>query len=230
MSKNILKTKAIELRRQGRTYSEIMKEVPVAKSTIALWLKEVGLSVPQKQVITEKRMQAQRRGADTQRRNRVERQTMLIRHAEIQVGPMNRRELWLLGIALYWAEGEKEKERSPGTRASFSNSDPKMIALFLRWLKECAQVRDEDIYLDLYIHESHRNNVKEVLDKWSELLHLPLSYFHHTYFKKNKINTLRKNTGVLYIGLLRVNIRSSSALNRKITGWISGITKYWGIV
>ena len=49
------KQKAIELRKQGKTYFEIMKEVPVAKSTISDWLKRVGLSIAQKQNITEKR-------------------------------------------------------------------------------------------------------------------------------------------------------------------------------
>lgn len=191
-----LKKKAIELRKQGRTYSEILHEVHVAKSTISLWLKEVGLSVPQVQRITEKRIQAQRRGADTQRKKRIRRQFDLIENARVEIKSMTKRELWLIGIALYWAEGAKEKEERPGNRTSFSNSDPRMIALFLRWLKECVKIENKDIYFDLYIHESHRGKVSEVLKKWSEILRLPLSFFEHVYFKRNKINTLRKNTGV----------------------------------
>lgn len=230
MAKDILKQKAIQLRRQGLTYSEIQKNISVAKSTISLWLREVGLSVPQKQRITEKRRLGQKRGAEAQRNKRIQRQSDLIRNAQNEIGSLTKRELWLIGIALYWAEGGKEKESRPGCQTSFSNSDPQMIALFIKWLKECAQVKDEDIHADLYIHESHRNNVEEVIKAWGKILNKPRSFFRAVYFKRNKIRTKRKNVGILYIGLIRVTIRASSDLNRKITGWIKGITAHWGIV
>jgi orotate phosphoribosyltransferase-like protein len=60
MAKPNLKQKAIQLRMNGLTYSEILKCIPVAKSTVSLWLREVDLSVPQKQRITKKRIAAQR--------------------------------------------------------------------------------------------------------------------------------------------------------------------------
>lgn len=230
MAKKELKQKAILLRKEGKTYSEIMKEIPVAKSTISLWLREVKLSVTQKQNISEKRIAAQRRGANAQRNKRIKKQESLINNARLEVGKISDRELWLIGIALYWAEGYKGKEYRPTSRTSISNSDPKMISILLIWLKKCIGVRDEDIYFELYIHESHREKVKVVLQRWSDILNWPLSSFKHIYFKKNKIKTKRKNTGALYIGLLRVNIRASTDLNRRITGWIKGITEYWGIV
>ncbi len=230
MSKHDLKQKAINFRRQGKTYSEILKEIPVAKSTLSLWLRDVGLSIAQKQNITEKRQQAQKRGADAQRNKRIKKQTNIIETAQAEIGKMSLRELWLVGIALYWAEGSKEKEYRTSSKTSFSNSDPKMILIFLIWLKRCLKVFDEDISFDLYIHESHKDNVTNVIKKWASILNQPLSAFKHTYFKKNKIRTRRKNTGDLYIGLLRVNIRASTDLNRKIAGWIGGIAKYWGIV
>ncbi len=230
MAKDKLKKKTIELRTQGRTYSEILKIIPVAKSTVSIWLRGVGLSSRQKQRITEKRQLGQKRGAEAQRNKRIKKQGELINNAQIEVGSLTKRELWLIGIALYWAEGGKEKSSRPGSSANFSNSDPRMIALFIRWLKECAGVNDEDIYADLYIHESHIDKVEEVLSEWGRILNRRRSFFRGVYFKRNKILTKRKNIGILYIGLIRVTIRSSSDLNRKITGWIKGITQYWGIV
>ncbi len=55
MSKFNLKEKAILLRRQGMTYSEILKIIPVAKSTLSEWFKSVSLSVSQKHNITVKK-------------------------------------------------------------------------------------------------------------------------------------------------------------------------------
>ena len=54
--KNELKSKAIELRKQGFSYSEILKQIPVAKSTLSVWLKNVGLSKKQKQKLTKKKI------------------------------------------------------------------------------------------------------------------------------------------------------------------------------
>lgn len=230
MSKDNLKQKAQDLRREGMTYSEILKKIPVAKSTISLWLQEVGLSKKQRQSITEKRIQGQKRGAEAQRNKRIKKQTYIIQKAQTEVGRISKRELLLIGAALYWAEGSKEKEYKAGSGTYFSNSDPKMIALFIIWLKECTKVPVSDISADLYIHESHRYKVSEILTEWGRILKLPPTFFKHVYFKKNKINTKRRNTGALYIGLLRVNISASSDLNRKIAGWIKGVCVNCGIV
>ena len=225
-----LKQKAIQLRKCGKTYSEILRIVPVAKSTLSLWLREVGLSIPQKQRITEKRKAGQRKAAATRKYDRIERQTSLIQIAKMDIESISKRELWLIGISLYWAEGSKEKEYAPGIGISFSNSDARMIALFIKWLKVCIGLTNKDLALSLYIHESHTNRVPEVCRYWSNFLGLPMSFFSKVYFKRNKLNTNRKNTGLLYNGLLRVNIRSSSDLNRKITGWIQGIVANCGVV
>ncbi len=230
MVKEELKEKAIELRKKGKTYSEILKVIPVAKSTLSLWLREVGLSKPQKQIITEKRIMGQMRGAEAQRNKRIKKQNSIVNTALNEIKTISNRELWLIGIALYWAEGSKEKEYRTSSRVAFSNSDPKMIMIFIKWVRQYLDISMEDIYADLYIHESHRYNINNVVSKWSEILGLPVSFIRHTYFKQNKINTKRKNTGALYIGLLRVNIRTSSDLNRKISGWIKGICKNCGIV
>ena len=210
------KEKALRLRAEGLTYTEILDLVPVAKSTLSLWLREVGLSKRQIQRITEKKIYAQKRGAQAQKNKRIRKQHDLIENAQNEIGTMTKREIWLIGIALYWAEGSKEKEGRPGSQASFSNSDPRMVALFIRWLEECIRIRPEDIHGDLYIHESHRQNIDKVLEVWGKNLNKPRYFFRAVYLKRNKIGSKRRNTGILYIGLIRVTIRASSDLNRRI--------------
>jgi len=53
------KRKSIELRKKGLSYNEILKVVPVAKSTLSVWLRGVGLAKKYEQKFTEKRQQAQ---------------------------------------------------------------------------------------------------------------------------------------------------------------------------
>lgn len=228
--KSELKNKAIALRKEGNTYSEIMKVIPVAKSTLSEWLKQVGMVKEVKQVFTEKRRLASLRGGLAKRNQRIEKSNKIFDLAEKEIGKLSKRELWLLGIALYWAEGSKEKEGHPGSGISFSNSDYQMVNLFLKWLLEIVNVPKEEIGFEIYIHDSYRNEVGRFQRYWSQKTGLPLKHFGTVYYKRIKINTKRKNIGDLYNGQLRVKVCRSSSLNRQVTGWVRGINKYWEIV
>ena len=99
ITKTLEKEKAIALRKEGKTYSQIMKVVPVAKSTISLWFKEVGLSKEQKQVLTANRLAAAMRGGAAKRKQRIEKSAAIIRAAQSEIGPISKRELFLIGVA-----------------------------------------------------------------------------------------------------------------------------------
>ena len=219
------KPKAIALRRQGLSYSEILKEVPVAKSTLALWLHSVGLSKKQKQRLTEKKLAAALRGGARKKEIRLEVVKRIHEDAAKDIVTISAREFFLLGVALYWCEGSKEKDFHPGSSLIFTNSDPKMIFAFVKWLLEICRVAVSDIYPELYIHERAIHSVQEAIYFWSLQTGLHKSCFSRVYFKKNKINTKRRNVGEKYYGLLRIRVLRSSSLNRKIAGWINAITR-----
>ncbi len=228
--KSSLKEKAIGLRKNGLTYSEILRQIPVAKSTLSIWLRSVGLSKQQKQKLTEKKLASMKRGAIAKRNQRINLTQLIKNNAISEIKSISSRELWLIGIALYWAEGSKEKEQNIGQGVTFSNSDPLMIKLFLKWLNEILKISKKDIVAEIYIHENSINNVSAVKKYWSNITEIPLSEFNYIYFKKNKISTKRKNIGKNYYGLLRIRVIHSTNLNRKITGWIEGIIKNCGMV
>jgi hypothetical protein len=228
MVKLNLKHKAIQLRKMGSTYSEIMKEVPVAKSTISLWLREVGLSKFQKQTITEKYKQGQLRGAASQHRKRLRKTFQLTTEAKKEVGKLSKRELWLVGAALYWAEGSKQRNDRISARCSFSNTDPALLDVFVRWLKSVCEIHRDDISFSIYVHENSANSVEMVKQYWADKMRYPVRDFDRVYFKKNKIKTNRQNTGNGYYGILRIDVKRSTDLVRKIAGWCTGI--HCGIV
>ena len=117
---------------------------------------------------------------------------------------------------LYWAEGSKQKPTNVSQGVKFSNSDPAMIRLFLRWLAVIAKIPLEDIKCELYIHRT--GDALKAIHYWNKYL-VPLK-IRSVYYKKNKISTHRKNIGVGYNGLVRLTVRKSTNLNRKITAWI----------
>lgn len=226
--KTIEKEKAIILRKRGYTYSEILEKIPVAKSTLSRWLINVDLGKKQKQRVTEKRLLAQRKGALAKREQRI-RLTEEIKNKAIKdIGKLSKRELWLIGIALYWAEGHKERIRSGSVK--FSNSDPEMVKVFLKWLQEICEIPSKDIRFQIYVHETARHRLNEVIRFWLKITGFSIKNFQKIVWKKHKINTKRKNTGENYFGLLRINVRKSTNLNRKIAGWIEGICENCGVV
>jgi hypothetical protein len=223
-----LKEKAIALRREGFSYSEILKEVPVAKSTLSEWLHSVGLSKYQKQRLTEKKLAAIKIGAAAKHQQRLDKTRIIIETAKSQIGSLNERELWLMGVMLYWAEGSKEKDYHPGSGIQFTNMDPLMICFFIVWLKKICGVNKADLIFEITIHETHRYRVKEIINYWAEKIGIAPHHLSHIYFKNAHVKTNRKNTGVTsYFGVMRIRVRSSTILNRRIAGWTQGVVEFF---
>jgi len=214
------KEKAIALRKEGYSYSEILKEIPVAKSTLSLWLRSVGLAKQQKQNITAKRIAGALRGAKARKDQRIKITKEIKNKAKQEIESINKRDIWLIGIALHWAEGAKEKENGTKTGINFSNSDPRMILLFRKWLINTFSVNNSNLVYELYIHKTA--NIEKAQIYWSQILSISIEKIR-TYLKKSKIKTIRKNTGDDYYGLIRIKVNKSTNLNRKIAGWIEGI-------
>ena len=214
--------KAVALRRKGLTYNEILKKIPVAKSTLSLWLREVGLARPQLQRISEKRKAAQKTGAAAKRRIRVERTQRIHDMARKEIGNLSKRELYLVGATLYWAEGSKAKPHSVSTGVDFGNTDPEMIRLFLFWLRTVLQISSDRIHSSLYLNINHQHRLPEVVRHWEEITKMKIRYVY--YKKHNPKKTYRKNISDTYFGTLRIRVSESTDLQRKIQGWIYGIT------
>lgn len=224
------KQKAIKLRKRGFSYSEILKEIPVAKSTLSLWLRSVGLSKKQKQRITKKKLEAAFKGGEVKRNKRLVITKEIKDRARNEITKLSMRELWFLGIALYWAEGAKQKDNNVAQKVKFSNSDPKMIKMFIKWLREICEIPEEDITFRISLHETAINRINKIRHYWADVTEFSLSNFQKIDWKKHKINTERKNIGKKYFGLLEIYVKKSTNFNRKIEGWIEGICKQCGVV
>ncbi|MFA5791578.1 MAG: hypothetical protein WC884_00900 [Candidatus Paceibacterota bacterium] len=214
------KQNAIALRKQGKTYSDILRAVPVAKSTLGIWLKEAKLSVAENQKFTEAKRLASLRGGQAKKKQRIEKQKEIFLEAKTKIKTLSEYEFFILGVCLYWAEGTKEKEYRPGSQVAFSNMDSKMIILFLKWLYKICKIPKDMIGFEIMIHQSHSQRLDEVRQFWSKTTSFPISSFSQVYFKRSKIKkTNRKNTGEKYHGVLKIKVKRSSGLVRKIASW-----------
>lgn len=223
------RNKAFALRKKGHSYSEILREVPVAKSSLSLWLGKVSLKNPQKYRLVQKQVEFRKLGAIAKRRQRIEKTEKIVKSAISEISQINNKELFLMGVMLYWAEGAKQR-KSVSQGVEFSNSDPCMCKIFLAWLRLCLKVPEVDIAPTIYIHESKTKEASNALNYWSNIIGFSVDKFGKTCFtktvypRKNK----RKDNGKYY-GQLRIKVRKSTDLNRKIAGWIKGICLRSGV-
>lgn len=174
--------------------------------------------------LLEKQQKGRIKGAQKRRDWRITKEHLILTKAAKEISRISKRDLWLLGTVAYWCEGSKQKTNNVSVRVIFTNSDPFLIKLFVRWVKEVCKVHEERLVYTLYIHET--GNLETSLNYWSQILGVNRDYFAKTILKKHNISTNRKYDNSLYFGLLKVTVRNSTDLNRQIRGWIDGINSF----
>jgi hypothetical protein len=220
-AKDALRARARELRTQGLDYEEIAAVVGVSKSSVSLWVRD--LARPARLSYEEGR----RRAAEGVRRYwAAERQVQEARRAAAraaaaaEIGDLAERELIIAGTMAYWCEGTKNKPGRRADRVVFVNSDPALIRFFLRFLETTGTSLSDAIFR-VYIHESA--NVESAQQFWLEVTGASADQFRRPTLKRHNPKTVRKNTGDEYHGCLRIDVRRSSSLYRRIEGWSAAI-------
>jgi len=209
---------AQKLRRQGKSYSEILRQISVSKGTLSLWLRDVELTETQKKrLFVTLRQQNVQRLAKRKREEKKRRIATILQGAKKEIDTLLCNPLFLSGAMLYWAEGDKSEQVEA---VKFSNSDPQMIALMMRWFRKICRVQEQKFRIALHIHELHNEN--SIKNYWSRITNIPLNQFHKTQIKQSTIGH-RKN--YLYNGTCSIRI-SDKDLFRRIHGWKTGIVEY----
>lgn len=176
-------------------------------------------------------MKLQHRGAEAKRKQRLARTKMLVESARLQVEPISKEHLLLLGTMLYWAEGTKQKTGNVSQQVAFANSDPLMCRLFVKWIRDCFGVTEDMVIPSIYIHLSRKSKAKEALRYWSKEIRIPEKNFKKTSFTNTKMSKHRQRKDrENYFGQLRIRIRKSTDLNRRIGGLIEGVCVRCGVV
>ncbi|WP_338779761.1 hypothetical protein [Streptomyces sp. DG1A-41] len=212
-AKDDLRERARELRLQAWTYDQIQVELGCSKSSISLWVRD--LPKPERKRTTEEASAIARRGWEATMRLRDEERQRTKDAAKQAVGALSPRELFLLGVGLYWAEGGKDKPYDRRENVCFVNSDPGMIRVFLAWLDLLGVERDR-LRFTVMIHESA--DVTEAERYWAEFVGAERSAFNKTTLKRHTPKTVRKNTGDSYRGCLVIKVLKGAELYRRIEG------------
>ncbi|MEU9401363.1 hypothetical protein [Streptomyces sp. NPDC048242] len=218
-AKDDLRERARELRLQGWTYDRIQLELGCSRSSVSLWVRD--LPRPERRTPEEASAIA-RKGWEERLRVREEERRRTKEQAVRAVGALSERELFLIGIGLYWAEGAKDKPYDRRENVTFVNSDPGMIEVFLAWLDLLGVARERLRFMVL-IHESA--DIPAAEHYWADLVGADPSAFNKTGLKRHNPKTVRKNTGESYRGCLVVKVLKGADLYRRIEGSWYGIVE-----
>ena len=221
MAKFDLKIKARELRTGGESIKVIAKGLSVSPSSVSLWCKDIKLSPGQIKEL-ERRAHDPRYGKRLenslkQQKIRLEKTKRLFNEGIKQIGKLTEGELFIAGVALYWAEGFKSDNL-----AGFCNSDPNMVKFFLVWLKNCFGYKNKDFRLRVGLNEGFKDKTKDIEEFWSKLTEVPKEQFQKPFYQKVKWQKQYEHPEN-YHGVLRIRIRKSTDFLRKIKGFIEGL-------
>jgi hypothetical protein len=220
-AKDDLRDKARDMRVQGQPYQEIAAALGVSKSSVSLWVRD--LPTPERLSYAECRQRAAegvRRYWAAERRVQEARRAAARAAAGAEIGALTDRELVITGTIAYWCEGSKNKPGRRADRVIFTNSDPALIRFFLRFLQVTGTPL-ADATFRVCIHESA--DVESAQRFWLEVTGASPEQFRTPTLKRHNPKTVRKNVGDDYRGCLRIDVRRSSGLYRRIEGWSAAI-------
>jgi hypothetical protein len=205
-----------QLRAAGLTYGEIQERTGVSKASLSLWLRDLPTPCRSEQRQVENLRRIVGRGGAIQRQRALERRSVRVAGGAAKIGPIDARELFMLGLALYWAEGTKDKPWNRNGRVVIINSDPTVLSVFLSWLDLIGVPAAARSYR-LSIHESAAVGPQELW--WSDALDVPLAAFRRATLKRHNPASSRHNREETYHGCLTVMVARSRGLYDAIDGW-----------
>lgn len=221
MAKSLQKIQAIKARKEGKSIKEIAKQLSVSVASVSMWCRHINLTEEQvKQLkirVTDpnygkKILYLRKVKANTDKKVRF-----LHEEGIKQVGKLSNREIFLLGIALYWGEGFKKDHQ-----VGFATSDMRMAKFFIYWLEKCFFVNRNELVLRVTLNQAYESKKDNIELYWSKELNIPLINFRRATLQKS-IWKKKYDNEEYYKGVIRIRVRKSMDFLRKIQGYIDGV-------
>jgi transposase len=202
--KDDLREEARRLRSQGESVKEIARQINASVSSVSVWVRDIQLTDEQIAALKQRNPThfGRWKGSET---NRKKYHNLRLQFQEEGRAKARERDpLHIAGCMLYWAEGSKHT-----SDLRFSNSDPEMIAFFMRFLRESLKVKDDEITMRIYCYTNNGLSVEEIEQYWLDITKLPRSALRKGSVNLQPVSSKQKGRkliyGVAHLGCSRVN-------------------------
>lgn len=210
--------RAKSLRRSGMSLNEIVRKIGVSKASVSLWVRDIELTEKQKKKLSTHGRSVE--SIERRRKNRINntflRHRAIIDTAKGEILALSKRDLLLVGAALYWGEGGKTKTGM----ARISNSDPDVIQFMMNFFLNVFNVPPEKFRG--HVHTFSHLNANKAEEYWSQISGIPRQQFYKTYSKpsiasKGKRDKLPYGTFQIYV--------CDTTIFLTIKGWIEKLSE-----
>lgn len=212
-----IKKLARKMRKNGDSIIVIAKKLTLAKSTVSLWVRNIGLPIEIHSLLKENSKNGAKKGLEMIRIRRQLANFKIVKNAEKLVSNTELKDkklLKLFAAMIFWCEGTKR----PLSSLCLANSDPFLIQTFLYCLRKGFNIDEKKMRALLHLHDYH--DEKKQLIFWSEITKIPLNQFNRSYQKKNTKIRKREN----YPGCISVRY-NDARLARKLNAIYHAFSK-----
>lgn len=178
--------RALELRKEGNSYSQIKQILGINKGTLSSWLKDHPLSEEQKRNLGSRRIENY---ISTRRKNREIILEKIYLNQKRKLLPLTHKQLLVAGLCLYWGEGSK----SNINELRIANTDPSVIKAGMYWLERVFSVPRSKLTVRLHLYRDM--DVQKETAFWSKLLNLPPQSFKKPYVKDSLLTNVTYKNG-----------------------------------
>jgi hypothetical protein len=197
--------RAREMRAAGMTMPDIAAALGVSRGSVSLWTRDVPFE-------PGPRRRARRREPNALQRRKQAEIDELLEEGRRRIGELSDGEFLVAGAALYAGEGSK----TDGA-VRFANTDPRMMAFFVAWLRYFFSVDEHRLRVSLYLHDGL--DLEAAVKFWSSVTAVPPTQFTRGYRAKAdpSIRTSKHPMGCAYVSY------ASSRTHRTIMGLVAAL-------
>lgn len=213
MIKEEFKRRAWELRKEGRSYNSIRKELNVSKSTLSYWFQYLDWS---KEIRNKNAKETEKISTDriilmneARRKQSSQKHEEMKKEAAEEFEKYKNSPVFIGGLMLYLGEGNKSMNDG---HIKICNTDPFVLKIFMKFLIMFCGINVEKMRFWLLCYPD--NDIEKCLNWWSESIKLNRNQF----YKTQVIQGRHKEKKLLY-GVGNIMI-TSAFLKTKVLKWI----------
>jgi transcriptional regulator with XRE-family HTH domain len=211
--KKEIKEKALNLRKKGESYKDIVEALGVSKSTLSLWFKNVEWSKEIKErLIDESRVNSRKRleKLNNKRSIKLEKYYQQAeQEAKKEFQSLKNDKLFLTAISLYWGEGDRSFKNGI---VRISNVDPVMLRVFRGFLLLICKIKTDKIRAGLLLYPDL--NEKECVRFWSEKINIASDLFFKSTVIQRKEKKRKVSNGVCIVSV------HNKFMKKKVLTWL----------
>lgn len=206
------KSQVFRLRRMGKSYNAIRRDLRISKGTLSEWLRPYGWSKNIASSLAEKSKQTSAVRIRYLNNIRGKHLARLYLDAQAEAGrefeKLKYHPLFIAGVAIYWGEGDKVS----GHGVRIANTDPTMIRLFVNFLAHVCQIPKNRIKAWILIYPDLDGEVCKKF--WVEKSGISNHNFTKCITVQGRHKTNRVRYGVCNVGI------SSKYFKKKMLIWL----------